>query len=393
MNLTRWLTALTLSLAPLAAQAQFTPGKAPPAAAPGTAPAIRGGSINGADIGQSVPKSGQFTTLHATGALTGRSAAFSSPLASGVSSLRVGANLANAHGRNIVPNFASVIGQSTGTLSSNPSVVYNLFQVQRDALAVGGGYGAEAVLLAIYDNFGGPAMTGARAALRVSLIMNQATHNTAVNPYHRALAINASAADPDGGKPARHNSELFGQITDASLLPGAMYWNALVGTEIDASVAAGASADYKIGLQIVKKSLDASRGAAEDVALAFVDQIGSAVGWKSGILFGARHGTWPFDKDSLMIGTEATALGGRPYTAATGIDFSGVRFGKAFLKSIGFEVDPAGGTRTTSLRVTAPRVPASSRDACAKGQISYNHAFVYVCVATNTWRRAALTDW
>ncbi|MGC4106924.1 MAG: hypothetical protein QM753_11315 [Thermomicrobiales bacterium] len=37
--------------------------------------------------------------------------------------------------------------------------------------------------------------------------------------------------------------------------------------------------------------------------------------------------------------------------------------------------------------------PASSTAACVAGQITANASYVYVCTATNTWKRAALTTW
>jgi hypothetical protein len=51
------------------------------------------------------------------------------------------------------------------------------------------------------------------------------------------------------------------------------------------------------------------------------------------------------------------------------------------------------GVAATQLRITTPSVPATATDACTKGQISYDPTYVYICVSTNTWRRAALAAW
>lgn len=43
--------------------------------------------------------------------------------------------------------------------------------------------------------------------------------------------------------------------------------------------------------------------------------------------------------------------------------------------------------------LAAPNVPANASSAGVKGTISYDANYVYVCVATNTWKRAALSSW
>lgn len=53
----------------------------------------------------------------------------------------------------------------------------------------------------------------------------------------------------------------------------------------------------------------------------------------------------------------------------------------------------AGGVVVTQLRITAPGVPASASASCSTGQLSYDAGYLYVCVATNTWKRTALSSW
>jgi hypothetical protein len=43
--------------------------------------------------------------------------------------------------------------------------------------------------------------------------------------------------------------------------------------------------------------------------------------------------------------------------------------------------------------VTNPTTPASATATGTVGTIAWDTNFVYVCVATNTWKRAALTTW
>lgn len=46
-----------------------------------------------------------------------------------------------------------------------------------------------------------------------------------------------------------------------------------------------------------------------------------------------------------------------------------------------------------TIRIDTARTPASATAACNQGEISWDSGFVYVCVATNSWKRAAITSW
>ena len=47
----------------------------------------------------------------------------------------------------------------------------------------------------------------------------------------------------------------------------------------------------------------------------------------------------------------------------------------------------------SNLRITVSAPPASASAAGVRGDIEYDSDFLYVCTATNTWKRAALTTW
>lgn len=53
------------------------------------------------------------------------------------------------------------------------------------------------------------------------------------------------------------------------------------------------------------------------------------------------------------------------------------------------------GSAVTSgkLRVTNSTVPVTSSSAGSNGQIAWDSSYIYVCVNTNTWKRAALSSW
>lgn len=52
----------------------------------------------------------------------------------------------------------------------------------------------------------------------------------------------------------------------------------------------------------------------------------------------------------------------------------------------------ATGTPVTATKVS-DAVPVSATSSGSAGQIAYDANFIYVCVATNTWKRTALTTW
>lgn len=65
----------------------------------------------------------------------------------------------------------------------------------------------------------------------------------------------------------------------------------------------------------------------------------------------------------------------------------------------GFSVAANGNTIANSLSVNGnlivpnPIVPATATSPCAKGQVSYDANYFYVCIATDSWKRTALSSW
>jgi len=51
------------------------------------------------------------------------------------------------------------------------------------------------------------------------------------------------------------------------------------------------------------------------------------------------------------------------------------------------------GDVTGNVTIPASTAPASASDNGQPGQIAWDANFIYVCVATNTWKRAALSSW
>lgn len=53
----------------------------------------------------------------------------------------------------------------------------------------------------------------------------------------------------------------------------------------------------------------------------------------------------------------------------------------------------ATGFVTNTLNVPLPTTPASATATGTQGQIVWDADYIYVCVATNTWKRAAISTW
>jgi hypothetical protein len=58
-------------------------------------------------------------------------------------------------------------------------------------------------------------------------------------------------------------------------------------------------------------------------------------------------------------------------------------------------LDVAGGLRVQadSIQITTSKTPASSTDSGQAGQIAWDANYLYICVATNTWKRVNLVNW
>lgn len=57
------------------------------------------------------------------------------------------------------------------------------------------------------------------------------------------------------------------------------------------------------------------------------------------------------------------------------------------------KVTTSGGMKVTGTLNVATGTPASASATCTTGDVSWASAYIYVCTATNTWKRAALATW
>lgn len=145
---------------------------------------------------------------------------------------------------------------------------------------------------------------------------------------------------PDGGDARTKHGNFYAVSALTQAYAGATNLWGVSGGEIDVSLNAGASADYKSVLTLISVNSDAVQGTLFDAMLAFSRDNTTMTGWRYGIAFGRPDSTWPIDPAGALIG--ASPPGSGPAVAANGVDFSPVSFSECAFRSKGFCVSPAG---------------------------------------------------
>jgi hypothetical protein len=195
---------------------------------------------------------------------------------------------------------------------------------------------------------------------------------------------------------AYYRGELFGGDDFAWLAPGATNWHTVIGREIEAQIQTGANAFARIDLLLIDK-VNGKQADNDDVMLAMLagNTGGTAPGFKTGISFGLSWGEFPIATGGTLIAVKARdyPTPTTPNTVAYGIDFREGVFSSAAIATPGFGVDPEGGITGKSITVTNPSVPTTASSTGTPGQLAWDSSFIYVCIASNTWKRAALSSW
>lgn len=234
-------------------------------------------------------------------------------------------------------------------------------------------------------------VTGARACSFVEMAMpsqpsaaEQSTPSTGFVAHQARgwTTVNAGGVGGAQNTTSVRNwkGEWFGRNSNIWMANGATFWNSLIGDEIDVTAFTGSSMSRKVGLFIVQGANDRVAGAHEDYAIAFANQGASCARWTYAIALGTSSSHWAFRTDSTLIGVPTQAATGvgdfLTRTALYGVDLSNITFttgGAAFLAPL-----------TT---------PASASATGKAGSIVWDANFIYICVATNTWKRVAISTW
>lgn len=72
-----------------------------------------------------------------------------------------------------------------------------------------------------------------------------------------------------------------------------------------------------------------------------------------------------------------------------GVGFNGLVIGSTSTATPTSMLD----VRSDSIRISTAKTPSSAADTCTQGIIAWDSNFMYVCVATNTWKRSAISTW
>lgn len=100
---------------------------------------------------------------------------------------------------------------------------------------------------------------------------------------------------------------------------------------------------------------------------------------------GTRRAFWVYNGDSNTT-SFGTMPGAGPLLLRPELDAGMVAIGTV---SPTAKLDVNGDT----IRLRTARVPASSSSPCNQGDLAWGPDFIYVCVATNTWKRSSLSSW
>lgn len=266
-------------------------------------------------------------------------------------------------------------GSASGTLTQTSIAAAHTFNLNSDnvdATTAGGLYNSYHGMVV-----GGAAAKGHRTGLAGVVSVTGSTNNTGAGFYYTASASIAFASANDNGATGAGNARgnLFGGNDSVSLLSGATFWNSVCGREVDIEVRSGASVAYKIGEQIVQLSTDVVAGSIANYGHLIANQSGgSQPGWDYAYTVGGKNGVWPLKSTGTILGSDTTSLGGPSYAAAYGVDLTGITFsGAAFVAPL--------------------MTPASSSATGKVGSVVWDANYVYVCTASNVWKRAALSTW
>ena len=226
---------------------------------------------------------------------------------------------------------------------------------------------------------------GSRNAVHGNINISGAPDESTHRAYVGALTTGVASVNHGGdgsyttNPSAGYVGGLFGGNDHPRLASGATYWYSVIGREINFGIESGASAFAKIGLFVVPSSGDAAAADGEvNAGICIAGKSGLSSVLTQGLLFGASWGAWPFGSSSTLIGVQRilyTADGGSP-PALYGVDFSDLSItagGAAFL---------------------APLITPGSASATGKaGSIVWDGSYIYICTATDTWKRVAIATW
>lgn len=202
--------------------------------------------------------------------------------------------------------------------------------------------------------------TGGRTAIQGSLAIVGTPTTLSASGYVGVLGITRVSSTLGGatGVYTNYKGAAFGGTSNVFTNSTSTFLTGIYAHEFDVTLDSTSSAAEKHALNIALGSLDATRAVYDDNAVVFAAQDNaSAVGWKTGIMFGAYAHQWAFATDSTLIGAQIRQVGAASSSVAlNGVDFSSVTFqsGGCAFKSTGFCVNPSGVPQLSGVATGTP---------------------------------------
>jgi hypothetical protein len=269
----------------------------------------------------------------------------------------------------------------SGTLSADQN--YNKIAVTGDATNGVPLSGNQTHALDVQLVTGGTGATGVKIATRGMVVLFGSTANNTGDDLIGVMG-GAITNQPNGGTNtgAGAAGTLYGGDFYGQAFSGAINYLVVAGFEANAIISTGGSARHRWAASFVGNG--DLRGAATDAAIE-IGATSSAASHTFGIFFDNLHGGAPIPTFGTVMGTD-----GNSATVANCLDFHSYTFTGDILYFNTFRVTGAGDVSGNTFKAPLT-TPASSAAAGVAGTIKWDANFVYVCTATNTWKRSALS--
>jgi hypothetical protein len=278
----------------------------------------------------------------------------------------------------VVPTFINYLQQASGTTTGsygtiNPQMPLNSIRINPDNVDGSGGGSNGIVGFNTELDVNGSSAKGNRAAGQfITRVQQVAAGQTGGALNFNGLGsvgqidVNVGGTDTTV---ANSRGAVFGFGAVAISSAGATNLLNVTGMEVDVKAVAGSSMGHKSGISIATIAGDGVRGSNYDSALSIgaISNVAGANGWLHGILFSDYNGNQPMNSAGTLLATQGAA------TTTNGIDFTSYTF-------------------TGSPMLMPLMTPATSGAACVTGAIEWDTGFIYICTATNTWKRATLAS-
>lgn len=256
---------------------------------------------------------------------------------------------------------AYTLAGRTGTVTSQTA--YNTWGITSDQLDCTASGSCDGWQLN-FNVDGNSVVKGARQAFNVKSIFNGPSNSSSSNRFYVAGTYYQDCFGNDNGDGGTSKGNCYALNPVARLHSDATFWSGIGGMEIDVSTSGANTIGTVLGASFVK--FGTMSGALFDTALS-VAAGPTSTGWGNALFLRNGNGSAPLATTGCVVCTDGSAN-----TIAKGIDLSSYTI--------------SGMPITMKLKT-----PVSSTDTCTSGGMEWDANFLYICTATNNWKRVSLT--